>query len=332
LASVIADQATKLIHLSNLYHNEYAGELAELLVNITKEGGGFEAARVFFSNSGTEANEGALKFARKWGKQVSKEGKEKYGVISYNNAFHGRTMGALSATPSPKYQAPFSPLVPGFVHSIYNDIEKIPEVVNENTCAVIVEPIQVNALLIFDEIQCGLGRTGKLWAHQHLPKSCHPDILTLAKPLANGFPIGAIITTEKVANIIKIGDHGTTFGGNPLACRAALSVVRRINTPELLSNVNSVGDYLVNEFKRLASKYPSLITNIRGKGLILGIQFTVDPTPLIGLARERGLLLITASNQTVRIIPPLILKKEEAQHGVKIIEEIVDIFDKQRSN
>lgn len=354
LASVIADQATKLIHLSNLYHNEYAGELAELLVNITKEGGGFEAARVFFSNSGTEANEGALKFARKWGRNVSKEGKEKYGVISYNNAFHGRTMGALSATPSPKYQAPFSPLVPGFVHSIYNDIEKIPEVVNENTCAVIVEPIQgeggvweatvdflealrkrcdeVNALLIFDEIQCGLGRTGKLWAHQHLPKSCHPDILTLAKPLANGFPIGAIITTEKVANLIKVGDHGTTFGGNPLACRAALSVVRRINTPELLSNVNSVGNYLVDEFKRLASKYPSLITNIRGKGLILGIQFTVDPTPLIGLARERGLLLITASNQTVRIIPPLILKKEEAQHGVKIIEEIIDIFDKQRSN
>ncbi|RIA84869.1 pyridoxal phosphate-dependent transferase [Glomus cerebriforme] len=354
LASVIADQASKLIHLSNLYHNEYAGELAELLVNYTKEGGGFDAAKVFFSNSGTEANEGALKFARKWGKLVSKEGKDKYGVVSFNNAFHGRSMGALSATPSPKYQAPFSPLVPGFVHSIYNDIKKIPEFVNENTCAVIVEPIQgeggiweasvsflealrkrcdeVNALLIYDEIQCGLGRTGKLWAHQHLPKSCHPDILTMAKPLANGFPIGAIVTTEKVADIIKIGDHGTTFGGNPLACRAALSVVRRINTPELLGNVNNVGSYLFNEFQRLALNHPSLITNVRGKGLILGIQFSRDPTPLVRLARERGLLIITAANQTIRIIPPLILKKEEAQHGVKILEEIIDIFDKHGEN
>jgi len=191
---------------------------------------------------------------------------------------------------------------------------------------------EVNALLIFDEIQCGLGRTGKFWAHQNLPKSCHPDILTLAKPLANGFPIGAIMTTEKVADIIKIGDHGTTFGGNPLACRAALSVVRRINSPELLNNVNDVGGYLISEFQRLASKYPSLITNVRGKGLILGIQFSLDPSPLVKLARERGLLIITAANQTVRIIPPLILKKEEAQHGVKIIEEIIDIFDKEHGS
>lgn len=352
LASVIADQASKLVHLSNLYHNEYSGELAELLVNSIKAGGGFEAAKVFFSNSGTEANEGALKFARKWGKNVSKVGKEKYGIVSFNNAFHGRSMGALSATPSPKYQAPFLPLVPGFVHSIYNDIDKIPEFVNENTCAVIIEPIQgeggvweasvdflkalrkrcdeVNALLIFDEIQCGLGRTGKLWAHQNLPKYCHPDILTMAKPLANGVPIGAIVTTERVADIIKVGDHGTTFGGNPLACKAALSVVRRINTPELLGNVNNVGGYLFSEFQRLASKYPSLITNIRGRGLILGLQFSCDPSPLVRLARERGLLIITAGNQTVRIVPPLILKKEEAQYGVNILEEVIEIFDKER--
>lgn len=354
LAKVIADQSSKLVHLSNLYHNEYAGELAEYLVKSTINGGGFEAAKVFFSNSGTEANEGALKFSRKWGKLISNGGKEKYGVVSFMNAFHGRSMGALSATPSPKYQTPFSPLVPGFVHSNYNDIEKIPEFVNENTCAVIVEPIQgeggvweakvdflealrkrcdeVNALLIFDEIQCGLGRTGKLWAHQHYPKSCHPDILTMAKPLANGYPIGAIMTTKRVADIVQIGDHGTTFGGSPLACRAALSVVSRINSSGLLENVNNVGNYLFNELQRLSSKHPSLITEVRGKGLILGMQFSLDPSPLIKMARERGLLIITASNQTVRLVPPLILTKEEAQFGVKILEEIIDIFHKQNGD
>ncbi|CAG8760561.1 5983_t:CDS:2, partial [Acaulospora colombiana] len=195
------------------------------------------------------------------------------------------SFGALSATPSPKYQSPFVPMVPGFSHVQLNDISKINESVNENTCAVIVEPIQgeggvweasvpfmealrkrcdeVNALLIFDEIQCGLGRTGKLWAHQHLPKSCHPDILTMAKPLANGFPIGAILTSRRVSDIIAIGDHGTTFGGNPMACRVALNVVSRINTPELLSNVNNVGSFLFSSFKELSAKYPSLISTVR---------------------------------------------------------------------
>ncbi|CAG8639024.1 36245_t:CDS:2, partial [Gigaspora margarita] len=358
VARVVYEQALKLVHLSNLYNNEHAIELAELLVEYTRSGGGFEASKIFFTNSGTEANEGAFKFARKWGKYVGKKNNNtnelnmnKYGVVSFSNAFHGRSFGALSATPSPKYQSPFTPMVPGFVTVPYNDISNINEYVNDETCAVIVEPIQgeggvweatvpfiealrkrcdeVEALLIFDEIQCGLGRTGKLWAHQHYPKSCHPDILTSAKPLANGIPIGAIMTTQRVADIITIGDHGTTFGGNPLACRAALSVISRINTPELLTNVNNVGSYLKSSFEKLINKYPSLITTVRGRGLILGIQFTKDPSGMVKLARERGLLIITAGNNTVRIIPPLILTREEAEKGVTILEECMKIFEKE---
>ncbi|KAF0474124.1 acetylornithine and succinylornithine aminotransferase [Gigaspora margarita] len=358
VARVVYEQALKLVHLSNLYNNEHAIELAELLVESTRSGGGFDASKIFFTNSGTEANEGAFKFARKWGKYVGKKNNNtnelnmnKYGVVSFSNAFHGRSFGALSATPSPKYQSPFTPMVPGFVTVPYNDISNINEYVNDETCAVIVEPIQgeggvweatvpfiealrkrcdeVEALLIFDEIQCGLGRTGKLWAHQHYPKSCHPDILTSAKPLANGIPIGAIMTTQRVADIITIGDHGTTFGGNPLACRAALSVISRINTPELLTNVNNVGSYLKSSFEKLINKYPSLITTVRGRGLILGIQFTKDPSGMVKLARERGLLIITAGNNTVRIIPPLILTREEAEKGVTILEECTKIFEKE---
>jgi len=305
----------------------------------------------FFSKTGTEANKGVFKFPRKWEKSI---GEEKIGIVSFTDAFHGRTMGSLSATPNKKYQSPFMPLVPGFKLAPFNDISKINEFVNDSTCAVIVEPIQgeggvwianqeflkalrkrcdeVEALLIYDEIQCGLGRTGKLWAHQNFPKSCHPDILTMAKPLGGGYPIGAIMTTQNVADTISVGDHGTTFGGSPLACKVALSVLKRINEPEFLSHVNEVGNYMLTEFKEFASKHLSLIKEVRGRGLIIGIQLNKDPTPLVKLARERGLLIITAGHNTVRIIPPLIIKKEEAERGIEILKDVIQIFEENSEN
>ncbi|KAG0229454.1 acetylornithine aminotransferase [Actinomortierella wolfii] len=352
VASVLFDQAKRVVHLSNLYYNEPAGELAERLVEATRASGSFEASKVFFSNSGTEANEGAFKFARKYGKAVAEKygvpADKKYGIVSFTNAFHGRSMGALSATPNPKYQKPFWPLIPGAVNNApFNDVDSVDQYVTEETCAVILEPIQgegginvateeflkklrsrcdeVGALLIFDEIQCGIGRTGKLWAHQNYSADCVPDILTMAKPLANGFPIGAIMITDRVADIIKVGDHGTTFGGNPLGCAVANSVFKRINTPEFLDNVVRNGEHFKAQLETLASS--PLVEQVRGKGLILGLRFKVDPAPLVALARERGLLIVTAANNTIRFVPPLNITKGEIDQGIEILRSAIKAFE-----
>ncbi|KAL1923600.1 uncharacterized protein VTP21DRAFT_8580 [Calcarisporiella thermophila] len=347
VAQTLYEQANRVVHLSNLYHNEHAGELAQQLIEAAP---GMQ--RVFFSNSGTEANEGALKFARKWGKHLAEQdGRTRWEIVSFEGGFHGRSMGALSVTPNPKYQKPFAPLIPGVKHGRYNDVAGIRELITPETCAVIVEPIQgeggvhvaseeflrelrrkcdeVGALLIFDEIQCGLSRTGKVWAHQHLQEDIRPDILTVAKPLANGVPIGAILVSERVADVIKLGEHGTTFGGNPLACSVARKVFSRLSSQPVLDNVRTVGDHLRARLDTLRQKYPSLITEIRGRGLILGVQFTRDPTPLTNLARERGLLIITAGKNTIRVVPPLVLTREEADQGVRILEEAVEEFHQQ---
>ncbi|KAI7895271.1 pyridoxal phosphate-dependent transferase [Mucor mucedo] len=345
VAQVLFDQANKLLHTSNLYHNENAGALAKSLVETTKSNGGSWASKLFIANSGTEANEGALKFARKWGKKFSQD---KVEIVCFTNAFHGRSMGALSATYNPKYQLPFAPLVPGFVTSPFNDIEKTLESITDKTCGVIIEPIQgeggvhpakaeflqalrkrcdeTNTLLIFDEIQCGLGRTGKLWGHQHFDKACIPDILTMAKPLANGVPIGAILTSEKVGELIKAGDHGTTFGGNPLASAVALNVVKRITTPEFIQNVNEKGEHLRGLLRQVQESHPDIIKEVRGYGLLIGVEFKKDPSPIVKMARERGLLLVTAGCNTVRVIPPLIISKEEAIEGVSKFAGAVEQF------
>ncbi|KAJ3148889.1 acetylornithine aminotransferase [Geranomyces variabilis] len=345
IRDLVADQVGKLVHLSNVYHNEHAGPFAEAIVNALPAGckGGLQPkdAKVFFCNSGTEANEAALKFGRKIGRAIDPQ---KTTVVSFSNGFHGRSMGALSATPNLKYQAPFAPLVPGFVNAPYNDAARAREVIDENVCAVIVEPVQgeggiykaskefletirqrcdeVGAVLIFDEIQCGLGRTGTLFAYEQYGIS--PDILTLAKPLANGLPIGAVILSPTVASHIKPGDHGTTFGGSPLATRVGHHVLNRINNPAFLSHVSTVGEHLRHKCEELMRGTP-LVSQVRSSGLMIGLQLRqgVDPAMFVELCRELGVLVLTAGNNTVRLVPPLILTEEQVDAAVEVFEEVI---------
>lgn len=303
-----------------------------------------DAAKVFVCNSGSEANEAAIKFARKVGKVVDPSG-SKTEIVSFNGAFHGRTMGALSATHNPKYQEPFAPMVPGFKQGVYNDVSAINDLVTEKTCGVIVEPIQgeggvqtasdeflialakrareVGAVLIHDEIQCGLSRTGTLWAHGHLPKEAHPDILSTAKALGNGFPVGAVLVNSHVADKIMVGDHGTTFGGNPLACRLAHYMVSKLSDPTLQKDVLAKSDFFQKGLKALQSKFPDLVKEIRGRGLILGLQLSQDPGAIVKAARERGLLVITAGTNTLRFVPSLAITQEELQTALEILEQAI---------
>ena len=344
-ARIVADQAATLVHASNLYYNPWTGALSKLLVDKTRELGGMhDAASVFVCNSGSEANEAAIKFARKVGKVLDPSG-GKTDVVSFDGAFHGRTMGALSATHNPKYQKPFSPMVPGFRIGRYNDVAAINDTVTESTCGVIVEPIQgeggvqtatpeflvalarrcreVGAVLIYDEIQCGLSRTGDFWAHAGLPREAHPDILTSAKALGNGFPVGAVIVNDHVGSKIKVGDHGTTFGGNPMACRLAHYMVGRLADPKLARDVATKGDLFRKRFATLSDRFPGLVSEVRGRGLILGLQLTEDPAPIVKAARERGLLVITAGTNTLRFVPSLLVSEDEINQGVDILEEAI---------
>ncbi|KAH7250602.1 acetylornithine aminotransferase [Fusarium solani] len=343
---LLAEQAKTLVHASNLYYNPWTGALSKLLVEKTLESGAMHnAASVFVCNSGSEANEAAIKFARKAGKITDPSG-EKVEIVSFKNGFHGRTMGSLSATPNPKYQKPFAPMVPGFKVGNYNDVSGINDLVTEKTCGVIVEPIQgeggvtpateeflvalakrcreVGAVLIYDEIQCGLGRTGTFWAHGTLPKEAHPDILTTAKALGNGFPIGAVLVTQDVADKMKVGDHGTTFGGNPLACRLAHYIVGRLSDKQLQASVTAKSEVFRQRFAKLQKKYPELVKEVRGRGLILGLQLSEDPTPIIKAARERGLLIITAGTNTLRFVPSLTVTDEEITQGLDILEAAIE--------
>ncbi|KIW06425.1 uncharacterized protein PV09_02873 [Verruconis gallopava] len=343
ISKQLYQQANTIIHTSNLYHNPWTGSLSKLLIEKTLESGGMHSAsRVFIANSGSEANEAAIKFARKVGKTIDESG-EKTEIVSFHNSFHGRTMGSLSATPNPKYQKPFGPMVPGFKYGHYNDVEAISTLVNEKTCGVIIEPIQgeggvnvaseefliglakrcreVGAVLIYDEIQCGMGRTGHLWAHSTLPKEAHPDILTTAKALGNGIPIGATIVNDHVSSKIVTGDHGTTFGGNPLACRIGHYCLTRLSDPALHKEVLVKEQIFRKHFEALQQMYPSQIKEIRGRGLILGLQLSEDPTPIVNAARERGLMIITCGTNTLRFVPPLIITEQEIEQGMQILKQ-----------
>ncbi|PLB47783.1 acetylornithine and succinylornithine aminotransferase [Aspergillus steynii IBT 23096] len=361
ISKIIAEQAETLVHASNLYHNAWTGALSKLLINTTRESGAMrDASQVFISNSGTEANEAAIKFARKVGRSLDPSG-AKHEVVSFHNSFHGRTMGALSATPNPKYQTPFSPMLPGFKYGNYNDVEQLQSLITDKTCGVIVEPIQgeggvnvatpeflvalrkrcdeVGAVLVFDEIQCGLSRTGTFWAHAHpslAPASgeaAHPDILTSAKALGNGIPIGATIVSGKtVAEHIKAGDHGTTFGGNPLVCRVAHHIVERLGSSELQNSVEVKSAQLVSGLEALQKKFPGVISQIRGRGLILGVQLSSDYTAkaseLITAARERSMLIITAGDGCLRFVPPLTITEDQIKTSLKILEQAFDVVTK----
>ena len=306
-----------------------------------------DISKAFICNSGSEANEAAIKFARKVGK-VRQPDDSKIEIVSFQGSFHGRTMGALSATPNTKYQKPFGPMVPGFKYGTVNDIPSLSTLITDSTCGVLIEPIQgeggvnmatsaflqalrdrctaVGAVLVYDEIQCGLSRTGTLWAHQALaPPSAHPDVLTTAKALGNGFPIGATLVTEDIATCIATGDHGTTFGGNPLATRIAHHILSRLSDPALQASVIAKEDQFRKGFHLLSHRFPGLITEIRGKGLILGLQLSRDPTPIITAARERGLLIITCGTNTIRFVPPLIISEAEIAEGLEILEEAIRV-------
>ncbi|ONH66296.1 Acetylornithine aminotransferase, mitochondrial [Cyberlindnera fabianii] len=342
VARILYDQALTLVHSSNLYHNMWTGELSRQLVEATKASGGMhDASRVFLANSGTEANEAALKFARKHGKQLADDKTE---FVTFESSFHGRSMGALSVTPNPKYQAPFAPLIPG-VKVAKTTLESIKEVISDKTCGIIIEPVQGEggvrpveteflvelkklakehgALVIHDEIQCGLGRTGRLWAHGRLPKEAHPDILTMAKALGNGYPIGATMITEKVEQALKVGDHGTTYGGNPLGARVGSYVLSQVSDVDFLSDVSKKSEIFKSYFEELKKDFPESIVEVRGEGLLLGIQFKEDPSKIVDAARERGLLVITAGGNTVRFVPALNIKDDVIKAGLDIFRDAV---------
>ncbi|QPG75354.1 acetylornithine aminotransferase [Brettanomyces nanus] len=344
VAKIMFDQAKTLVHSSNLYHNLWTLELSKLLVEKTKQFGGmYNASKVFLCNSGTEANEAALKFARKYGTSISSDKTE---FITFENSFHGRTFGSLAVTPNPKYQKPFAPLVPGVSVATPGDISSVESLISDKTCGVIIEPIQGEggvhpqsteflvalkklcqkhkALLIYDEIQCGLGRSGKLWAHSRLPNEGHPDILTMAKALGNGYPIGATMITEDIESVLKVGDHGTTFGGNPLGARIGCYVLSQIADKEFLDNVEKKSELFKVKLNELKEKFPQHIKEVRGEGLILGVECNENPSPVVERARQLGLLVITAGGNVIRIVPALNIDDNVIIDGLKVLEKAME--------
>ncbi len=341
LVNAIADQARRLIHVSNLYYTEPQADAAAKLSELT--GGG----KVFFGNSGAEANEGAIKAARKYAHTIRSE---KSQIITALGSFHGRTLATLTATGQEKFHKGFEPLPQGFDYVPYNDIAALEARMNENTAAVMLEPIQgeggvrtpadgylqqvralcdqYDALLIFDEIQTGMGRTGTFYAYEMYGVT--PDIVTLAKGLAGGVPIGAFIVTEKVAAAFHAGDHGSTFGGNPLACAAANVVLDVIADDAFLSRVKAVGTHFKQKLEDFRTKYPAYIVDVRGTGLILGMEMQKNEVAAAIARRmlEQGVIINCTAGNVLRFIPPLIFTKNEVDELVCVLDDcVLDIYD-----
>jgi acetylornithine/N-succinyldiaminopimelate aminotransferase len=333
VVAAIAEQAGKLIHTSNLYFTEPDVELAALLV----ENGGLD--KVFFCNSGAEANEGAIKLARKY--QYRKGQGHKTKVVSATHSFHGRTLGALTATAKPEIQEGFGPLPAGFAYAEFGDIDALRAAVDESTAAVLLEPVQgeggiyaltpeymqaaraicdqAGALLILDEIQAGLGRTGHFFAYQGL--GVKPDIVTLAKGLGGGLPIGAICATQEAAGGFQPGDHGTTFGGNPVCCAAAVATLKTVLSSQLVEMAAELGGYLMSKLEGLQAKYPTLIKEVRGKGLMIGIELTQPGAPVLAKCHELGLLANVTAGTVLRLLPPYVITGKDIDKAVSIIDE-----------
>lgn len=329
----LKNQIDKLLHTSNYYYNIPTINAAEKLVKAS----GMD--RVFFTNSGTEAIEGAVKLARKYYFNKKKHAGSE--IISMDRSFHGRSMGALSITGQPKYREAFEPLIGGAVFAVFNDINSVKEKITDKTCAIIVEPVQgegglypadkeflselrkicdeLDILLIFDEIQCGMGRTGTMFAYQGY--GVKPDIITCAKALGCGVPVGAFAATEKAASAFEPGDHGTTYGGNPFATAAVSKVFDLFESEQLLKHVNEISVYLVDKLDELVKKYPFILER-RGKGLMQGLEFKVPVKDYIAKAMDKGLILIGAGSNIIRFVPPLIITREHVDEMAELLESI----------
>ena len=337
----LEEQAGKLVHVSNLYYTEPQTELAQLLVLNSF------ADRVFFCNSGAEANEAAIKLARKY--SMEKSGPNRHVIISMRNSFHGRTMATLSATGQEKIRVGYDPLLQGFRFVPFNDIKALEASMGNDVCAVMLEPIQgeggvvcpdpgylkaVRALcsekgvaLIFDEVQVGMGRTGKLFAHEHYGVT--PDIMTLAKALGNGLPIGAMLSTQELAGAFGPGSHATTFGGTPLATAVSTAVLKSLLRDGWVVNAEKMGDYFRTGLNRLAGRY-GFIKDVRGLGLIIGVELDVPGAPVVEACRQKGFLIICAQEKVLRFVPPLIVGKEEIDLLLEALDNIFNDMETKR--
>ena len=334
IVKTIREQAAKLIHVSNLYYHQYQGPLAEKLCSLSG------LNRAFFSNSGTEAIEGSIKLARLAGHRAG--GEAKCRLVALEGSYHGRTFGALSLTGQAKHRQGFEPLLEDVTFVKQNDLDGLRAAVNDNTCGIVLEPIfgeggiyecsveflrECRALadrhrvaLIFDEIQCGLGRTGTMFAFESFGVT--PDIVAIAKPLAAGLPLGAFIAKEEFASAISPGQHGTTFGGGPLACRVALEFLAIVEEEKLLENVNKVGAYLRHELEQLVEKRAAA-TGVRGRGFIQGIQLEIPARPIVDAALAEGVLFNSTQDTVVRFLPPFLMEEKHIDKGIRVLNRLL---------
>jgi acetylornithine aminotransferase/acetylornithine/N-succinyldiaminopimelate aminotransferase len=345
IVKAIRREAARAIHLSNLYHNEFQGPLARKLA----EWSGLD--RVFFTNSGTEAIDGAMKLARLVGRkpdEIPGTAAKKHRFVALENSFHGRTFGAISVTATEKYRLPFTPVVPGVEFVRFNDVADLEAKMGDTVCAILLETVQgeggiypvseafwnraralatqYGSLLIADEIQCGLGRTGRNFAYQKF--SSKPDIVLIAKPLAAGLPLGAILTTEAVASRVSPGMHGTTFGGGPLACAVALEFLKIVEDEKLLANIRLRGAELREGLAKLAAKF-DFLREIRAEGLMIGVELSVEGAPFVTEALQRGLLINCTHDFTLRFLPPFIITRAQVREFLKLLELVLESASKQ---